>query len=282
MSSRSPTPSHGWRRLRYQPGALVGLLLLAVVAVLTGLAPLLATASPLHIRYDALLQPPAPHHWLGTDDLGRDLLSRLMWGGRESLSVSIAGMALALLGGLGVGLLAGYGGGRVDGLLMRALDILLALPDILLLLVVVALLGPGSFSLVVALAVVTMPGYARLVRGLLHAARQLDFVLAARALGASDRRIILHHLLPTIVGPLTVYSTLGLGSTLMATTGLSFLGLGAQPPQPEWGAMLSQGIPFLREAWWVATFPGLAIFLTVLAFTLLGDGLRELLAPPAG
>jgi ABC-type dipeptide/oligopeptide/nickel transport system permease subunit len=266
-------------RLRRDPPALFGLIGLGVLSGLALLAPVLAPFAPSAIHYDALLQPPGRTHWLGTDDLGRDILSRILWGGRESLRVGFLGVAVAMAGGVAVGVIAGYHGGWVDGTLMRVADVFMAFPALLLMLSVIAILGPGLTTTIMALGIASIPGYARLVRGSVLSARHFEYVVAARVVGAASRRILWHHILPNIVGVLMVYSTVGFGDAILVTAGLSFLGLGAQPPSPEWGAMLNAGTPFLREAWWVAGFPGLVIFMAVLCINLLGDGLRDALDP---
>jgi peptide/nickel transport system permease protein len=263
--------------VRRDATALFGLILFSLLAVLAILAPVLSPFAPSDINYDALLEPPGRMHWLGTDDLGRDMLSRILWGGRESLRVGFLGIMVGLAGGVAAGVIAGYVGGWVDAALMRGVDVLLAVPDILLVLGVVAILGPSLTTLIVALGITSIPGYARLVRGSVQAVREVEYVVAAQVIGASRWRIMVRHILPNIAGVLIVYSTVGLGSAIWVSTGLSFLGLGAQPPSPEWGAMLNAGTPFLRDAWWMAGVPGLAIFLAVLSINLLGDGLRDAL-----
>jgi peptide/nickel transport system permease protein len=271
-----------WRSLRRHPAGIFGLLGLSSLILLAILAPILAPFDPAELNYETLLQSPNSSHWFGTDQLGRDILSRILWGGRESLRVSFLGITIAMTGGIVIGLISGYYRGWIDAAIMRMVDVLLALPTLLLLLSIVAILGPGLTTVIVALSISSIPGYARLVRGSALAARNFEYVLAARVVGVSNWRIMFSYILPNIVGVLIIYGTVGLGNAILLTAGLSFLGLGAQPPSPEWGTMLNAGIPFLREAWWMTSFPGLAIFIAVLCINLLGDGLRDAFDPVHG
>ena len=256
--------------------ALVGLVLLVLAVIL---APLIVPIPPNAHDYEHLLEPPSRAHPFGTDDLGRDIFSRVLWGGRESLRVAVMAMVVAMSGGIVVGLISGYFGGWVDTLIMRIVDVLLAFPTILLLLSIVAALGPNLRTVLIALGLSTIPGFSRLVRGSVLAAKNYEYVTAARVLGASDAYIMFTQILPNIMPPLIIYATVGLGSAILVTAGLSYIGLGAQPPSPEWGAMLNAGRTPLRDAWWISVFPGLAIFLTVLFVNLLSDGLRDALDP---
>jgi len=268
-----------WRMLRRNPVAMFGLANLILLALVTILAPLLAPYDPTEMDYDHPLEPPNKVHVFGTDDLGRDILSRVLWGGRESLRTSFVSIAIAITGGVVVGLISGYYGGVVDSLIQRIVDILLAFPTVLLLLSIVAVLGPGLGTVLVALGISYIPGYSRLVRGSVLAARNFEYVTAAQVTGATNGRIMFRHILPNITAPIIIYSTVGLGFAIMATAGLSYIGLGAQPPSPEWGAMLNYGRRYLRDAWWMSVFPGLGIFVAVLCVNLLGDGLRDALDP---
>ena len=268
-----------WRMLRRNPTAMFGLagLVLLVVAAVT--APLVAPYDPVEMDFQALTQAPSEIHLLGTDDLGRDVLSRVIWGGRESLRVALTGILIAMLGGTAIGLVSGYFGGLVDSTMMRIMDIWLAFPTILLILAIVATLGPNLGTVLFALSISAMPWFGRFVRGSVLSAKNFEFVTAARVIGASDRRIMLTHILPNVLAPIIVYATVGLGNAIMITAGMSYLGLGAQPPSPEWGAMLNYGRNYIRDAWWMSAFPGFAIFLAVMCVNLLGDGLRDALDP---
>ena len=268
-----------WRTLRRNPIAMVALVgfLLLVLAVI--MAPVITPIPPNAHDYDQLLEPPSGAHPVGTDDLGRDILSRGLWGGRESLRVAVLAIAVAVSGGIVFGLVSGYFGGWVDTLIMRVVDVLLAFPSILLLLSIVAALGPNLGTVLIALGISAIPSFSRLVRGSVLAARNYEYVTAARVLGASDGYIMFTQILPNIMAPLIIYATVGLGGAILTTAGLSYLGLGAQPPSPEWGAMLNAGRTQLREAWWMSVFPGLAIFVAVLSVNLLSDGLRDALDP---
>lgn len=266
-------------KLRRNPTAMIGLAGILLLIVITLIAPYIAPYDPTRMDYDALLMPPGGAHPWGTDDLGRDILSRVLWGGRESLRVAFVAMAIAVGGGTVVGLISGYYKGIVDTLIQRFVDVWLAFPTILLLLSIVAALGPSLSTVLIAIAISSIPGYSRIVRGSVLAASNLDYVLAARVVGANNRQIMFRHILPNIVAPLIIYGTLSLGGYIMTTAGLSYIGLGAQPPSPEWGAMLNYGRSYLRDAYWMSVFPGLMIFIAVLCINILGDGLRDALDP---
>jgi peptide/nickel transport system permease protein len=268
-----------WRRFALNRGAVAGAVILTAFLLTALLAPWIAPYSPTAQDLAVRLSPPSWGHWLGTDDLGRDLLSRLIHGTRVSLRVGVISVALALVAGTALGLVAGYKGGRVDEFLMRALDVLLAFPSILLAILVVAILGPSLENAIVAIAVVNIPIYARLVRAAVMGIKHQEYIEASLAAGASHWRIVSQHILPNCLTPITVQATLGIGTAILETAGLSFLGLGAQPPTPEWGTMLNDARPYIRDAWWIITFPGVAIIVTVLGFNLLGDGLRDMLDP---
>jgi peptide/nickel transport system permease protein len=268
-----------WRALRHNPQAMFGLAGLVLLILMTLLSPLLMPYDPTGMDYDHLLETPGKAHPWGTDDLGRDILSRVLSGGRESLRVAFIAIALGMGGGVVVGLLSGFYGGWVDNLIQRIVEIMMAFPTILLLLSIVAALGPSLGTVLIAIGISSIPGYSRLVRGSVLAAKNFEYVTAARLIGATNRRIMFRHILPNIVAPIIIYSTLGLGGAIMMTAGLSYVGLGAQPPSPEWGAMLNYGRSYLRDAWWMSFFPGLAIFVAVLCINILGDGLRDALDP---
>ncbi len=269
----------GLRALLHNKGAVVGLAVLAVLALAALLAPLLPLTDPIQIDSPHALYSPGTPYLFGSDQYGRDVLSRVVFGGRVSLVVGPIAVGIALIPGVVVGLLAGYYGRWVDVVLMRVVDVMLAFPGILLALGIVAVLGPSLTSLMVAVGISSIPTYARLTRASVLSARELLYVDAARVVGANDTAILARHILPNVVAPVIVVSTLGIGAAILVAATLSFLGLGSQPPTAEWGRMLSEGRQYLREQWWIATFPGLAIMLTVLALNLVGDGLRDALDP---
>jgi peptide/nickel transport system permease protein len=269
-----------WKRLRRDPVLALALGVILIVVAGAVLAPLLAPSDPTRVDPRARLAPlGTSHHWLGTDHLGRDVLSRVIWGGRVSLVVGIVPVVLSAVGGTAVGLAAGYYGGTLDHVITRSLDVLFAFPAILLALAIVSALGPSIYNAMLAITVVAVPSFARLVRSSVLGLRGRSFVEAAKSLGADHRRVIARHILPNTVSPVIVYGTFETGKTIVFAAALSFLGLGVQPPTAEWGAMLSQGRTVLASAWQVATVPGLVIFLVSLSFNVLGDGLRDLLDP---
>jgi len=260
-------------------GALVGLAILATLAVLAVAAPWLSARDPIRTAPREALQPPGARFVLGSDQFGRDVASRVLHGARVSLLVGVISVSIAVGLGAPIGLVSGYYGGRLDALIMRVIDVMLAFPGILLALAIVSVLSPGLGNVMIAVGLSAVPGYARLVRATVLSAREHLYVEAARALGGRDGAILVRDILPNVVAPLIVTATLGLGGAILSAAALSFLGLGSQPPQPEWGRMLSEGRDYLREAWWISTFPGLGILLTVLAMNLVGDGLRDVLDP---
>ena len=249
---------------------------------------LLAVLAPVVAPYDATtdsnpvnrLKPPSAEHPFGTDSLGRDVMLRMAHGARVSMALGVIATFAALLIGVLIGLVSGMSGGWLDNVLMRLMDILLSIPDMLLAIVVVAILGPGLTNTMLAISVVNIPGYARLARSMALYLREQDFIMASRSLGVSGWNILMEHMLPNSLSPLIVQATLGIAAAILNAAALGFLGLGQQPPWPEWGAMLSDSAKFLSAgAWWALTFPGLAIMLSVLGFNLLGDGLRDVLDP---
>jgi peptide/nickel transport system permease protein len=261
------------------PGAMVGLFLLLVIVAMSLAAPLITSYDPVAIVPAERLKAPSSEYWLGTDSFGRDIFTRVVYGGRISLRVGIISVAIAALLGVSGGMLAGYFGGIVDTVIMRIADITLAFPGILLALVVIAILGPSLFNAMIAVGISASPTYARVARGMVLKVKAEMFIEAAVGVGCPAGRILLRHMLPNILGPLIVVATLGVAGAIISGAALSFLGLGAQPPTPEWGLVLSEGRSYLRVAWWITTFPGLAIMLTVLSINLLGDGLRDALEP---
>ncbi len=260
-------------------GALIGLLILAALAAMAAAAPWLSGRDPIRTAPREALQPPGARFVFGSDQFGRDVASRVLHGARVSLLVGVISVSIAVGLGAPLGLVSGYYGGRLDALIMRVMDVMLAFPGILLALAIVSVLSPGLGNVMIAVGLSAVPGYARLVRATVLSAREHLYVEAARALGGRDGGILVRDILPNVVAPLIVTATLGLGGAILSAAALSFLGLGSQPPQPEWGRMLSEGRDYLREAWWISTFPGLGILLTVLAMNLVGDGLRDVLDP---
>ena len=265
-------------RLRKNPSVILGFTIIVLWTIAAIFAPWLAPKDPLEVNFIGRV-PPSGEFWLGTDRLGRDMLSRILYGARISPMVGIVSVVLGLLIGTTIGTVAGYIGGRTDTILMRFIDALLALPGILLALVVIAALGPSLTNVLIAVGISTVPEYARLARSSVLSVREMPYIEAAKVLGGGNLRVIVYHVLPNIAAPLIVLSTLKVGSAILVGSGLSFLGMGAQPPTPEWGLMTAEGRAFLDRAWWMSTFPGLAILTTVMAFNLLGDGLREALDP---
>jgi peptide/nickel transport system permease protein len=265
-------------RVRHQYGAIVGGILLLFVVLVTIAAPLIAPEDPLEIVDDRRLGPSSAH-LMGTDEIGRDTFSRVLYGGRVSLRVGVLAVLIGAVSGTLLGMIAGYVGGWLDSLIMRAIDVLLAFPGILLALVIVAILGPSINNVMIAVGIEFIPAFVRTVRGATLSVKEEEYVIAARAVGARSWRILLRHILPNVVSTVIVLSTLAVGIAILAAAGLSFLGLGAQPPTPEWGAMLSDARSFLRESPHLAIFPGATIMIVVLSLNLLGDGLRELLDP---
>jgi peptide/nickel transport system permease protein len=267
------------QQLRRNRGAVAGLIVCTIIVLASVFAPQIAPYDPLLISPQDYLQPPSPAHWFGTDSYGRDVFSRTLYGGRISLSVGLFSVVIAAVIGVVLGLLAGYLGSIVDGTIMRFIDMLMAFPGLLLALGVVALLGPGITNVIIAVGISGIPSYARTVRGCVLSAREEVYVEAARSIGCRNWHIIFRHLLPNVIGPVIVISTLDIAWAILTASSLSFLGLGTQPPTPEWGVMLSEGRGALREAAWQTTFPGLMIMLTVLSVNLFGDGLRDALDP---
>ena len=276
--------SDAWHRLRRNPGALIGFGLVATFVLVALLAPWLAPTGPreqnLALIREGCCPGPSTDHWLGVDALGRDELSRILYGARYSLLIGVVSVAVGLSFGLVLGALAGYFSGLVDSVIMRLMDIMLAIPGLLLAIGIVAMLGPGIFQIMIAVGVVNIPVFARLLRGAVLAQRENDFVLAARAIGVPRRTILASHILPNAISPVIVQGTLALATAIIDVAGLGFLGLGPQDPAtPEWGTMLTGTIRYLQTAPHLAIIPGVAIVISVLGFNLIGDGLREALDP---
>ena len=270
-----------WKNLKKNKMALFGLGIIVIILLLAVFADQLANYDQVVIKQNLKmrLKPPSAQHWLGTDEFGRDIFARLIHGARVSLKVGVVAVGIAIVAGGFLGAIAGYYGGKLDNIVMRVMDIFLAVPSILLAIAIVSALGPNLINLMVAISISSIPRYARIVRASVLSIRDQEFVEAAKAIGASDARIILRHIIPNSLAPVIVQGTLGVASAILSTAGLSFIGLGIQPPAPEWGSMLSGGRQYLRYAWWVTTFPGVSIMITILSLNLLGDGLRDALDP---
>jgi peptide/nickel transport system permease protein len=267
------------RVLNDHPLILWGSFLVSALIVSALTAQWIAPYDPIQQSLGERLLPPSLHHLMGTDQFGRDVFSRMIYGSRISLAVGLVAVSIYVLIGTTIGSLAGFYGGWLDGLLMRLTDIFLCIPTFMLILMVIAFVGPSIFNVMVVIGLTYWTDVARLVRGEVLALKEREFILAARLIGMSDTRLIIKHLLPNALGPVFVASTLGVGSAILIESGLSYLGLGVQPPTASWGNMLMEGKEHLTDAWWLVTFPGLAVFLTVMGYNLLGEGLRDLLDP---
>jgi len=267
------------RRFVRRRAALLGAIYLVLLISAALAAPVIAPYNPLTQDPGAMLSTPSRAHWLGTDDLGRDVLSRLLYGARLSLGASLMAVAIAALAGLPIGLVAGYLGGATDDALMRVIDALQAFPALVLAMAISAALGPGLVNVMIAVGIVYTPRFARLVRGQVLSLREELFVEGARAAGASHLRVIARHVLPNVVAPVTVQVSIGVAFALLAETSLSFLGVGIKPPEPSWGTDVGRGYRFMRLAPWLVFIPGSAILLTTLAFNMVGDGIRDAFDP---
>jgi peptide/nickel transport system permease protein len=269
-----------WLRFRRNPLAMIGLIISLALIFMSIFAPLLAPYDPITQSLATRLQPPlTPGHWMGTDDFGRDIWSRILFGSRITLYIVLLVIITAPVIGLIIGTVSGYFGGWVDSVLMRITDIFLAFPKLILALALVAVLGPGMVNAVLAIAITSWPPYARVARAETLTVRNSDYIAATRLQGASAIRLIWGHIMPMCLPSVIIRVTLDMAGVILTAAGLGFLGLGVQPPLPEWGLMISAGRKFLFEQWWVATMPGLAIFIVSLGFNLLGDGLRDVLDP---
>ncbi|MGI6440748.1 MAG: nickel transporter permease [Peptoniphilaceae bacterium] len=287
MTQQSNTTKRGrfrnlqdmWIRMRRNKLAMVGLFILIVLVLVAIFADQIAPYGFAEQDLASQFQPPSAEHWFGTDDLGRDIFSRVVYGSRISLKVGFISVGIALVIGTLIGAVTGYYGGRIDIALMRFIDVLQSIPDILLAIAILAALGPGLANLMIAVGIAAIPGYARIVRSSVLSIRDMEFVEAAKANGSSDFRIILKHIIPNCMAPIIVQATLGVAYAIINAAGLSFIGLGLEPPTPEWGAMLSGGRDYIRDHWYMTIFPGLAIVTTIFALNVLGDGLRDALDP---
>ena len=267
------------KRLARKGTVITGGGILLVIALIALLSPGIATHDPLSVAVAERLLPPSEAHLFGTDQLGRDVFSRVIYGTRISVKVGLISISISLIIGTLLGIIAGYFGRWVDNAIMGLTDVMLAFPGLLLAIAIVGILGPGLNNVMIAVGIGGIPDYIRVSRSQTLTIKTQDFIDAAVVIGASRRRILLLHILPNIMAPIIIMMAMGFAGAILACAGLSFIGLGAQPPLPEWGAMLSMGRSYIREAWWLATFPGIAITITVLAINILGDGLRDVLDP---
>jgi peptide/nickel transport system permease protein len=267
------------RRFLDRKGAMVALVVVLLFVVLAIFAPWIAPADPLATSWGAIRKPPSSAHWFGTDEIGRDVLSRVIWGTRASLLAGVVSVAISLLVGVPVGLLAGYAGGWTDMLVSRITDAMLACPFLILAIALAAFLGPSLTNAMIAIGIAATPIFVRLTRAQVRAVKVEDYITAARAVGNPTMRIALRHILPNVAPPLIIQATLATAAAVIAEASLSFLGLGQQPPAPSWGSMLNTAKNFVENAPWMAVWPGVSIFLLVLSFNLLGDGLRDALDP---
>ncbi|MDR0252949.1 MAG: ABC transporter permease subunit [Brucellaceae bacterium] len=268
-----------WRRFKKQKVAVIALLFIITLVLVAIFAPFVAPYDPTTPDYNAVLQGPSAAHWAGTDTYGRDIFSRIIWGARISLSVGFLSVTLGALAGVSLGIISGYYGRWIDSAVMRLCDLLLAFPGILLAIAVIAILGPGITNVIYAVAIFSIPVFARLARGTTLQLKRTVYVDASRAIGVKDRVIMLRHILPGTLPNVIVYFSMRIGTSILTAASLSFIGLGAQPPSPEWGAMLADGRTYMGVADHLTLFPGIAIFVTVLGFNLFGDGLRDALDP---
>lgn len=279
LDARAKAAPGFWHYFRRNRLAVLGALVVVAIFSVAVLASLLAPYDPGAIEVAAKLRGPSAAHWLGTDQLGRDVLSRMLYGSRISLSVGFIAVFISLVIGVVIGAVAGFYGGAIDSALMRFVDIMMCFPAFFLILTIVALLGPNIWNVMVVIGATSWMGTARFVRAEFLSLRGRDYVVAARALGAGDRRIIFRHMLPNSLAPVFVTATLDVATAILVEAGLSFLGFGVQPPAPSWGNILTEGRLYIFDAWWLTIFPGAAILLTVLAFNLFGEGLRDALDP---
>ena len=268
-----------WQKFKKQKSAMVAGIFILFLVLAAIFAPFIAPYDPYAIDYGNAMMPPSPQHWAGTDIYGRDILSRIIYGARISLTVGISSVTIGAIVGVSLGLLSGFFGGFLDEIIMRSADVLFAFPGILLAIAVVAILGPGLVNVVAAVAIFSIPTFARIVRSNTLSLKESLYVRAARSMGASNKRIMFVHIMPGTLSGAIVYFTMRIGTSILTASSLSFLGLGAQPPTPEWGAMLAESRDYIGVADHLTIFPGIAIFLTVLAFNIFGDGLRAAFDP---
>lgn len=266
------------QQLKKDKMAVIGMMIILILTFIAIFAPYLSH-NPMEVNMENRLLGPSEEHPMGTDQLGRDLLSRIVYGTQVSIAAATMATLMIMIFGVTIGAIAGYFGGTIDQAIMRIVDVLLAFPNLILTIAIVGMLGPSLMNLIIAMTATGWAGYSRIVRGSVLSVKEKEFVEAARAMGCSDSYIIFRHIIPNVISPVIVIATIGMGHTILSITGLSFLGLGAQPPTPEWGAMLSDGKSFMTTAPHLMIFPGLMIMIVVLAFNFLGDGLRDILDP---
>ena len=267
------------RKFSSHVGGMIGVIILLILIFIATFAHVIAPYDPLKVSPIDSLLPPSSQYWMGTDTLGRDIMSRVIYGARISLRLGVVSVSIAFTFGVFIGVVAGYFGGRIDGFLMRIIDILLAFPSLILALIAIFALGPGLTNAMIAVGISSIPAFARVTRSEVLSVKESLYVQSAQALGSPSTSIMLRHILPNIIAPNIVMAALMTGTAILAGASLSFLGLGAQSPTPEWGLMLSQGRGFMSRAWWLTFFPGLGIMVTVMSMNLLGDGLRDVLDP---
>ena len=277
-NSRTPQQMY-WYRFRNNPLCIAGAIMVLLLIGIAIFGPVIAPNDPILVNTPDRFISPNGTYWFGTDEFGRDIFSRILYGGRIAVQIGIVSVTVAFVGGIVLGLISGYYGGIVDTVLSRLLEIWLSFPDILFVIAVVAILGPSLNNVILSLGFLSIPAYARIVRGSVLSARQETYVEAARSVGVGNGRIMLRHILPNVVAPLIILSSMRFGGALLTGAGLSFIGLGAQPPTPEWGAILSTGRMYMYQAPWITIFPGVAIAVFVLGVNMLGDGLRDVLDP---
>ncbi|MET3682706.1 peptide/nickel transport system permease protein [Alkalibacillus flavidus] len=268
-----------YRRLKKNVPALIGFYTILFLVIFAFVGPWILQTDPTETDVINKFAGPSAEHWFGTDHLGRDIFTRIVHGMKLTLGIGFASVFMGAAMGIPIGIIAGYYGGKIDAVIMRLIDILLAFPGILLALAIVSILGGNLINVTIAVAIYAVPGFARIIRGSTLAAKNLEYVDAIKALGAGDGRIIFKHILPNVLSPVIVNATLYIATAILTAAGLSFLGMGAQPPRPEWGAMLNDGRSYMRNAGHIAFFPGMAIVIVVLAFNIFGDGLRDALDP---
>ncbi|MFA5780226.1 MAG: ABC transporter permease [Elusimicrobiota bacterium] len=259
--------------------AKIGILIIVALILTAIFSPLISTHNPIEGNILERLQPPSKNHFLGTDEMGRDVFSRMVYGTRISISIGIIAVGISVIVGTFLGLISGYFGGKIDTVIMRFVDIMLCFPTFFLILMVIAFLEPNIYNVMIVIGLTSWTGLARLVRGETLSVKERDFIIAAKGLGLKKRRIIFVHILPNVIAPVIVASILGVGAAILTESGLSFLGLGVQPPTPSWGNILTSGKDYIHIAWWLSLFPGLAILVTVLSWNLLGEGLRDVFDP---